>query len=99
MEKKLGPAHPHLAAMLNNRASLLQAQVRTIRVFQESSRFAVSRILATSNGTRKEEEHPDDRYLAISERAQVLSPCDGYSAQRPGILVERLFVRKKLCSP
>lgn len=34
-EKVLGPEHPSLATTLHNRASLLKAQVRAIRISQE----------------------------------------------------------------
>ena len=36
-EKTLGPDHPNLATRLNNRAVVLQAQVRVARKFQERS--------------------------------------------------------------
>lgn len=36
-EKALGPEHPDVARSLNNRAELLVAKVRTVRVFQDLS--------------------------------------------------------------
>ena len=36
-EKALGPDHPDVAQSLNNRAVLLEAQVRVVRIFQEIS--------------------------------------------------------------
>ena len=36
-EKVLGPEHPDVAQSLNNRAALLQAQVRAVRKIQEFS--------------------------------------------------------------
>lgn len=35
LEKALGPEHPNVATPLNNRAWLLRAQVRAVRIFQE----------------------------------------------------------------
>ena len=34
-EKVLGPDHPHVAGSLNNRAALLRAQVRAVRILLE----------------------------------------------------------------
>ena len=36
-EKVLGPDHPHVAKSLNNRAGLLQDQVKAAMAFQEIS--------------------------------------------------------------
>ena len=38
LEKKLGQDHPNVAVMLNNRASLLKAQVRAVSKSQEYCR-------------------------------------------------------------
>ena len=37
-EKVLGPDHPDVAQSLNNRALLLQDQVRTVRILQDHCR-------------------------------------------------------------
>ena len=39
-EKALGPDHPAVATTLNNRAGLLEAQVRAVKICQEFSRDA-----------------------------------------------------------
>ena len=36
-ERALGPEHPNVATVLNNRARLLEKQVRAVRMLQENS--------------------------------------------------------------